>query len=93
MVQYANDKAISDILNHYFSRTEEAIPYLASKDDCLNCRNNSLNDKLNVLENIIARYVLKVEDLDENELLYLLYTRYDNDTGALVDDLKNTVKS
>ena len=92
-VQYANDKAISDILNHYFSRTEEAVPYLVSKDDCLNCRNNSLNDKLNVLENIIARYVLKVEDLESNELLYLLYTRYDDDTGALVDDLKNTVKS
>ena len=93
VVQYANDKAIEDILSNYFSRTEEAVKYLVSKDDCLNCRNNSLNDKLNILENIIARYVLKLEDLDENEGLYLLYTRYDDDTGALVDDLKNTVKS
>ena len=54
----------------------------------MNCRNNSLADKLNLLESIIAKSVLGLEELDRNELLYLLYTKYDNDTGALIDDLK-----
>ena len=82
------DKIIDEKLNRYYSNNEEAIDLLKLKDDCLNCRNNSLSDKLNLLETIIARNVLGVENLERNELLYLLYTKYDNDTGALIDDLK-----
>ena len=84
----AYDSIIDEKLNSYYTRNEEAIDLLKLKDDCLNCRNNSLSDKLNLLETIIARNVLGVENLERNELLYLLYTKYDNDTGALIDDLK-----
>ena len=83
-------------LKGFCSKTDEAIKYLMLKDDCLKCKNNLIADKLNVLENIIAKEVLGLEDLDENELLYLLYTKYDNDTGAMIDDLeilKTSVKS
>lgn len=92
----AYDNVIDNLLNDYYSKTEEAVRYLILKDSCLNCKNNMLADKLNLLENIIAKTVLGLEDLDENELLYLLYTKYDNDTGALIDGLeilKNDVKS
>jgi len=87
------DKIIDEYMNGYFIRTEEAIPYIQLKENCLKCKNNSIADKVNILENLIARYVLDLEDMDNNELLYLLYSKYDNNIGALIEDLKNTVKS
>ena len=84
----AYDELINKVLNDYYTKTDKAMDYLKLKDDCLKCRNNILNDKLNLLENIIAKKVLGLEDLESNELLYLLYTNYDNDTGAMIDDLE-----
>ena len=81
-------KLIDQETNSYYMDNKEVIRLLTLKDKCLNCRNNSLADKLNLLESIIAKSVLGLEELDRNELLYLLYTKYDNDTGALIDDLK-----
>lgn len=89
----AYDKTIDENMNSYYTRTEEAIKYMQLKENCLKCKNNSISDKLNLVESIIARYVLGLEDLEKNELLYLLYSKYDNDTGALIEDIKNSVKS
>ena len=36
---------------------------------------------------------LGVENLERNELLYLLYAKYDNDTGALVNELDKLDKN
>ncbi len=89
----AYDKAIDENMKGYYTRTEEAIHYMQKKENCLICKNNSIADKLNLVESIIAKYVLGLEDLESNELLYLLYSKYDNDTGALLNDLNNSVKS
>ncbi|MBQ6631573.1 MAG: hypothetical protein IJH55_05490 [Romboutsia sp.] len=89
----AYNDLIEKEINSYYGNNEKAIELLRLKDDCLNCRNNSLADKLNLLERIIARNVLGVENLERNELLYLLYAKYDNDTGALVNELDKLDKN
>ena len=89
----AYDKVIDENMKGYYTRTEEAIHYMQLKENCLICKNNSIADKLNLVENIIARYILDLEDLESNELLYLLYSKYNNDTEALINDLNNSVKS
>ena len=56
------------------------------KDDCINCRDKALNDRLNILEQVIAANILKL-DVEPKELVYLLYNNYDNDLDYMLEDL------
>ena len=60
--------------------------YMEEKDKCINCRDRSLNDRLNILEMVIAANILNLE-VDPKELIYLLYTKYDNDIYSMMVDL------
>lgn len=82
------DKVIDENMRSYYTSTKEAIQYMQLKENCLKCKNNSITDKLNMIESIVVRHVLGLEDLENNELLYLLYSQFDNDTGAVIKALK-----
>ena len=56
------------------------------KDECINCKDKALNDRLNILEAIIGRNIINI-DINPRELIYLLYSKYDNDLNKMLLDL------
>lgn len=59
---------------------------MKNKDDCISCRNKVLDDRLNILEQVIAANILEM-DLEPKELIYLLYSKYDNDLDYMMGEL------
>ena len=60
--------------------------HIQYKDDCISCKDKVLNDRLNILEAVISKNIIDL-DVNPKELIYLLYTKYDNDLNIMLQDL------
>ena len=87
---YYNERIKEEVLDLSYSYYRydfiRIFNYMKEKDHCINCRDRSLNDRLNILEMVIAANILNLE-VDPKELIYLLYNKYDNDIYSMMVEL------
>lgn len=90
IINYYNERIQEEArdLSYSYYRWEfiRIFDFLRKKDDCINCRDKILNDRLNILEQVIAANILKL-DVEPKELVYLLYNKYDNDLDYMMEEL------
>ena len=92
VIEYANGE-INEILNNMSFgglsswKTKEVFSHMALKDNCTYCKDKALNDRLNILENVISKSFLDL-DVNPKELIYLLYNKYDSDLNLMLQDLR-----
>lgn len=92
VIEYHNSK-INETLRDSWSLSsydfKRIFEHIQLKDDCVNCKDKALNDRLNILENVVSKNILDL-DVNPKELIYLLYTKYDNDINIMLQELGGT---
>ena len=91
VIEYCNEQITSELNNMSFGglsswETKNIFNQIIIKDNCTYCKDKALNDRLNILEAVISKSLLDL-DVNPKELIYLLYTNYDNDLNLMLEDL------
>lgn len=90
VIDYANQEIQNELNNMSFgvssSEIKRIFDNMRLKDNCTYCKDKALNDRLNILEAVISKSIIDL-DVNPKELIYLLYTQYDNDLNIMLQDL------
>ena len=94
VIEYANDEIQDELNNRGYGSlsnwgAKRIFKQMALKDNCINCKDKALNDRLNILEAVISKSILDL-DVNPKELIYLLYTKYDSNLNYMLQDLEAT---
>lgn len=89
VIEYHNNE-IEEIINENYSisryEMRNIFKHIQLKDDCINCKDKVLHNRLNILEAVVSKNIIDL-DVTPKELIYLLYTKYDNDLNYMLLDL------
>lgn len=90
VINYCNMEIENELNNMSYGLTTWEIKRIFKqttiKDNCIYCKDKALNDRLNILEAVISKSIIDL-DVNPKELIYLLYTKYDNDLNLMLEDL------
>ena len=92
VIAYANQEIQKKLDGmDYFSglgrwEIRELFKHMSLKDNCTYCKDKALHDRLNILEAVISKSIIDL-DVNPKELIFLLYTKYDNDLNIMLQDL------
>lgn len=90
VIDYTNQEIQNELNNMSFgvssSEIKRIFDNMTLKDNCTYCKDKALNDRLNILEAVISKSIIDL-DVNPKELIYLLYTQYDNDLNIMLQDL------
>lgn len=90
VIDYTNQEIQNELNNMSFgvssSEIKRIFDNMTLKDNCTYCKDKALNDRLNILEAVISKSIINL-DVNPKELIYLLYTQYDNDLNIMLQDL------
>lgn len=90
VIDYANQEIQNELNTMSYSVStwefKRIFDNMTLKDNCTYCKDKALNDRLNILEAVISKSIIDL-DVNPKELIYLLYTQYDNDLNIMLQDL------
>jgi len=90
VIDYCNEQITNELNNISFGLSSWEIKRIFNqiiiKDNCTYCKDKALNDRLNILENVISKSILDL-DVSPKELIYLLNTKYDNNINLMLEAL------